>query len=653
MKKLTALVLSGVLAASSITPALASETETPKGNETGVVTEQSISDAQLATMVSNLHALADQALANYNALTAAEKEDLIESNQIDVPAVIAEMKADVTVENLKAYMNQYEDPDAALTKFEEQFVGTIDVINAMIRDSHNYISDDAQYLMEGLGTALKGLQNVFVLHPMIYEDSYVADAKALFTKGSGYVGKITDNVSYELHEEIIKVINEINAFLNTSEENIDLDLVRNSVDAINSFNAYLNEAPEETQNLSFSYGEGQYVYYYQMQQLLVRAFNAYFPSNTVAEGDLIEFYDNYYANMLNAYTEVNKAILKDVDATVKSVASIGYTGAEKAAYEAALKAYNTAFANGDYTELANLAATLKDAANTYVEAANAYVENNREQAIQKLNDAEKALQALQEELTAHPSYYTGAYGTQVYGLLVDIANVDVNTTETKDIVALTAKANEVIAAQKDNYSEAFKDMITEAQSLVTEAKGWWAYLTTGMDELPAYSGAVTLTNNLAAAMTTTNGLYDIDKFQAAYDAFKADLKNPEGSLQSGAYALSKQMLKEATAHYENEVNKEHTAGKLEAMKEALDALSKELENFNYHTSGDAVAKVFNTTMAVLNDKVTPEEPEKPTTPDKKDDTVTKETGAATATAGLLGLSTLLGAAFVARRKEND
>lgn len=654
MKKLTALVLSGVLAASTITPALASETGTADGNEPVVAAiEITTSDAELATMVSNLQALADQVLANYNELTAAEKEDLKKSNnEIDVPKLIADMKADTTVENLKAFIALNVSPEAdentVLSAYEENFVAVLDMVNAMIRDSHNFLSDDAQYLTEGLGGALKGLQNVFVLHPMIYTDSYVAQAKALFTEGKGYVGKINDDISVDLHNEIVKVIDKINDFLYTSEKNINLDLVYSAKDAINSFDDYLNEAPETTKDSSFNYGEGQYIYYTDLYELLDRAYDFYF-SETVAEDGLIDFYDVYYANLLNAYAEANKAILKDANATVKTVEPIGYTGAEKAAYEAALKAYNTAFANEDYTQLAKLAAALKDAAKTYVEAANAYVEANRDQAIQKLKDAEKALKALQEEVASHEDAYTEAYATQIANTLAEISNVDVNATETKDIVTLTAKANEVIAAQKDSYSEAFKNMIADAQSLVTEAKGWWAYLTAGMEELPAYSEAIALTNNLATAMTATNGIYNIDKFQEAYDAFKADLANAEGSIQSAAYALSEEMLKEATQIYQEQANKEHNAGKLEAMKAALDALSEELKAFNYHTSSEAVAAAYNATMAVLNDKVTPDTPTEP----EKTETVTKETGAATATAGLLGLSTLLGAAFVARRKEND
>lgn len=197
-RQVTALIMSGMLLFGTVSPVMAAEEKTaaePAAPCQGEVTPQSnpvsnndissrLTEDALRNMADNLSALANQVLDAYNVMTEDEKGAIGKVNgdrHLDIPAEIQSVKDQTNLESLRKLISglSEEDADNMLYYIDDNVIGYLDQLNAVIRQAKDYVSNYNQYLQTGITTAIQLLQDLLVRDRLLYADDYLSQVQAL------------------------------------------------------------------------------------------------------------------------------------------------------------------------------------------------------------------------------------------------------------------------------------------------------------------------------------------------------------------------------------------------------------------------------------------------------------------------------------------
>lgn len=561
--------------------------------------QELVSDQELQVMSSSLTLRAQQLADTYNAMSAEEKAKIneIAGTSINVPNEIAHLKSLVTFQKLKTIVNSTSTPEEAdnvLTQYEDAYISYIQNLSGILHDAKMFVSDYNKYLKEGMAAITKQLQTIVVKDYRLYTDEYVKQAKAYLDK----VVKLKPGV--QSNQEFIKLHAEISQFLGTGNQHLNKAILEDGIRASAAFQAFVNCAPDPAiAQTKFNYGAGITLTYGQVSAIVsqkAQSLLALYNAGNLTYDDLSSYYDNFYANLSNAYDSVSAAILKSVSDQIADAVYVGYTGSEKDAYEAALKEYNSIFASRNYAALPDAVTKLGNAASAYTDAANAHsIAEGRKQVPELIN----RLTAIKADIDSYREYYNDTYPAEVDAMIRQLNSADLDQMTGRQVFDLVNAANGVIDKQNSSYSGKMTDMIANAKKLAANANEWWAFLSDSMKGQAPYADAIALTNSLTDALNSING---VEQFVKAYDTFMNDYNSPGGKLQTAAKSVAQYILQHAEEVYSKESNNKHTKEMLDALKAAIDELKTSISAWDFDGTRAAAKKVKSAETALLKDK---------------------------------------------------
>ena len=604
-----------------------------------------VSDAMIQSMSDNLTALLQQVIDKYQAMTVPEKEalDQINGGHIDVQTEIGKLKEQVkfdALKNLVAVSSDANEANSILNNFDENMIGQVNDWNNTLESARKYVSDYNQYLQEGIGVAVKKLQTIMQTKHELYKEEFLAKLQVYYDKIVEIEVGVTDS------REIINLINEVNAFIADRDKYLSKGVLEDGKRAAASFAAFVNSAPDPSiAGTTFNYGEGMTMTYLEIADY-VDAYADYL-LNHFNYSELLNYYDFYYLNLVNAYQSVSDAILKSAADEIAEAIYAGYAGNEKNTYEAALQNYKDIFASKNYTALPDSVKKLGNAAKAYAQAAEDHI---KAEGNTKLPAFKDQLTAIQTDISSHGEYYNDTYPAEVDAVLQQLSSADVNHMTARQIMDLLKNAEAVLAKRASSYSQKLSDTAADASRLAAGANAWWGFLPDQMKGNTPYAEAIGLTNRLTDALKAADGIYDIDSLTAAYHAFTGDFALADGNIQSAAKATAQYVLENARSVYEKEAGKYHSDGVLKALEDAIGQLASSLASWDYNKTREDTAVVKAAEIKLVNDR-----PQQKVEKAKQEKAVSKkvqrsavQTGDTTdpASAGVLGLFSLTAAAAV-------
>ncbi len=627
-KQVLAALLCGLMTLGTATPVLAAEAgrtdEVKQTAQQEPTADDFITDGMLRSMSASLTALIKQLESDYNGLTENQKywADQILADYLDagvtfeetVQALLATVSFDALKEAIKG--QTAEDADALLTQGEEAIVAYIDILRQAVKDGRLFADDKKAYVDEQLAIVNKQLSSLLYTTPELYTQEYLDGLK-------DYLQKVLE-VTYtpETHNEIIDLLNEATAYMNESEKHLSKFILEEAIKMANSYPEFLALAPVELLDQKAFDGINGAVNYQETGEYskdVIDYANSYLQNfDRLSYANMNAYHSYFYGNMIAAYQGVSSAILSETSKLEEEVSSIDYTGTEKTAYDQALKAYNEAIHNKNYPEYAPAAEALQKAAAAYNKAAKEYA---LEQAKNQITALTEKLTAIQEDISAHPDYYTDTYAQQVKNALNDLASADPEKMDADELLAILKNAASVVKGQSDGYGEKLTALVEKAKAAAEEANQWWSLIPEEFKSKAPYADAIALTDGLTAALSDT-GIYDIEQLETAWKAFEQDFNSDDSVVQKAAKAVAEYVLADAQNVYEEESQKPHNEGVLEALKAQIDELKASLVNWDYTITRESAEKARTAQADVLNDKVQtqpedpkPEEP-KPVVPDQ-------------------------------------
>lgn len=593
-----------------------------------------VTDGLIKSMSSSLTELVEQLEKDYTSMTDAERTaaqdafdeylNYIGMNSMD--EVIREMKGAVTEAALKQIVaaEAPEKAESVLTAFEESIVEDIDYLRNMIRSAKRFAKEDkTEYMKEQIALVLKQLSSVAYTAPELFDDEYIAGI-------NDYIGQIQNirydsNTSIEEYNRIIDLLNKAIEYLSTMNTHLSTFILEDSIKAADAYAAFLKFAPAslldeiafdgiDQENITYK-DSAEYAAMVKEEALVGLELFGQISLDTLPNEQLLElsalmnqFKAYYYGNLVDAYKGISNAIVADVTEQAKKIAALGYTGEEKAAYEAALNAFNTVAAGKEYSQYAPAAEKLQNALDAYKKAAENYVV---EEAEKKLAEAQKAVEALQKEVEENKEYYLDAYENKVAEVLAELKNADPKAMTAEEIASLVSEANTVVAERTKNYTKEVYNSIKDAEALVAEQNKWHTLMSE--DVKNENLEAIAMTNELSAQIK--GGVAeDVDAFMKAYEAVVEDLAKEDSLLMKARYAAADEIIENAEKYYKEETQKPHTKGLLEALRAEIDALKASVKEWDDAKVMENIQKVTEAKQKVLLDKVeTPEPPKKPET----------------------------------------
>lgn len=593
-----------------------------------------VTDGLIKSMSSSLTELVEQLEKDYTSMTDAERTaaqdafdeylNYIGMNSMD--EVIREMKGAVTEAALKQIVaaEAPEKAESVLTAFEESIVEDIDYLRNMIRSAKQFAKEDkTEYAKEQIALVLKQLSSVAYTAPELFDDEYIAGV-------NDYIEQIQNirydsNTSVDEHNRIIDLLNEAIEYLNKMNTHLSTFILEDSIKAADAYAAFLKFAPASLldevvfdginqENITYK-DSAEYAVMVKEEALVGLELFGQISLDTLPNEQLLElsalmnqFKAYYYGNLVDAYKGISNAIVADVTEQAKKIAALGYTGEEKAAYEAALNAFNTVAAGKEYSQYAPAAEKLQNALDAYKKAAENYVV---EEAEKKLAEAQKAVEALQKEVEENKEYYLDAYENKVAEVLAELQNADPKAMTAEEIASLVSEANTVVAERTKNYTKEVYNSIKDAEALVAEQNKWHTLMSE--DVKNENLEAIAMTNELSAQIK--GGVAeDVDAFMKAYEAVVEDLAKEDSLLMKARYAAADEIIENAEKYYKEETQKPHTKGLLEALRAEIDALKASVKEWDDAKVMENIQKVTEAKQKVLLDKVeTPEPPKKPET----------------------------------------
>lgn len=588
-----------------------------------------VTDGLIKSMSSSLTELVEQLEKDYTSMTDAEKKCLADMGIDSIDGVIQEMKGAVTEAALKQIVaaEAPEQAESVLTDFEESIVENIDYLRNMIRSAKQFAKEDkTEYMKEQIALVLKQLSSVAYTAPELFDDEYIAGV-------NDYIEQIQNirydsNTSVDEHNRIIDLLNKAIEYLNTMNTHLSTFILEDSIKAADAYAAFLKFAPaslldevafdginqENIENITYK-DSAKYAAMVKEEALAGLELFGQISLDTLPNEQLLElsalmnqFKAYYYGNLVDAYKGISNAIVSDVTEQAKKIAALGYTGEEKAAYEAALNAFNTVAAGKEYSQYAPAAEKLQNALDAYKKAAENYVV---EEAEKKLAEAQKAVEALQKEVEENKEYYLDEYENKVAEVLAELKNADPKAMTAEEIASLVSEANTVVAERTKNYTKEVYNSIKDAEALVAEQNKWHTLMSE--DVKNENLEAIAMTNELSAQIK--GGVAeDVDAFMKAYEAVVEDLAKEDSLLMKARYAAADEIIENAEKYYKEETQKPHTKGLLEALRAEIDALKASVKEWDDAKVMENIQKVTEAKQKVLLDKVeTPEPPKKPET----------------------------------------
>lgn len=640
-----------------------------------------ITDEMLQAMSSSLLELVGQLEKDYTSMTDAEKKEAEEAfnkylaltGLSSIDEVIKQMKLEVSTEKLKALIagEAPEDADAILTQNEEIIVNEIDYLRQVIKEAKQFAAaDKTAYMKEQIEIVLRQLSAVAYTTPELFEDEYIAGVEKRIKEIESI--KYDANTSAEEHNRIVKVLEEAVAYLNQMNQYLSTFILEDTIKAAESYAAFLALAPEslldqvafdglDQQNIKYKDSEAYAQEAKAEAEEGLRVFEQIFAEDVTPEvleelGELMSLFKSYYyGNLVDAYKGIVSAIVTDVTAQADKINALGYTGSEKAAYEAALKEFN-AVGEKEYAKYSPAAEKLQTALAQYKKAAEEFVVH---QAKQKLAEALKAVEALQEEVEQNKEYYEDAYEQKVAEVLEALKKADPDQMTAEQISTLISEANTLVAERTENYTKEVYENIKDAETIIAEQTKWFNLM--NEDTKKENQEAILLLENLKAQIK--DGVVDdVDAFMKAYQAVKADLAKEDSLLMAARYAAADEIIENAEKYYKEESQKPHSEGLLEAFRAEIDALKESVKEWDDAKVMAQIQKVTEAKQKLLLDEV-PQKPEKedqkkPETDKKKDDAkkdnkkkaVNTGDTADAATPGILSILSLAGIAAVLGKK---
>lgn len=581
-----------------------------------------VTDGLIKSMSSSLTELVEQLEKDYTSMTDAEKTaaqdafdeylNYIGMNSMD--EVIREMKGAVTEAALKQIVaaEAPEKAESVLTAFEESIVEDIDYLRNMIRSAKQFAKEDkTEYAKEQIALVLKQLSSVAYTAPELFDDEYIAGV-------NDYIEQIQNirydsNTSVDEHNRIIDLLNEAIEYLNKMNTHLSTFILEDSIKAADAYAAFLKFAPASLlDEVAFDGINQENITYKDSAEYAAmvkeKAIEDIKRFEQILPDELSLFKAYYYGNLVDAYKGISNAIVSDVTEQAKKIAALGYTGEEKAAYEAALNAFNTVAVGKEYSQYAPAAEKLQNALDAYKKAAENYVV---EEAEKKLAEAQKAVEALQKEVEENKEYYLDAYENKVAEVLAELKNADPKAMTAEEIASLVSEANMVVAERTKNYTKEVYNSIKDAEALVAEQNKWHTLMSE--DVKNENLEAIAMTNELSAQIK--GGVAeDVDAFMKAYEAVVEDLAKEDSLLMKARYAAADEIIENAEKYYKEETQKPHTKGLLEALRAEIDALKASVKEWDDAKVMENIQKVTEAKQKVLLDKVeTPEPPKKPET----------------------------------------
>lgn len=593
-----------------------------------------VTDGLIKSMSSSLTELVEQLEKDYTSMTDAEKTaaqdafdeylNYIGMNSMD--EVIREMKGAVTEAALKQIVatEAPEKAESVLTAFEESIVEDIDYLRNMIRSAKQFAKEDkTEYAKEQIALVLKQLSSVAYTAPELFDDEYIAGVKDYIEQIQNI--RYDSNTSAEEHNQIMILLDDAIQYLNMMNTHLSTFILEDSIKAADAYAAFLKFAPASLldevafdginqENITYK-DSSEYAAMVKEEALAGLELFGQISLDTLPNEQLLElsalmnqFKAYYYGNLVDAYKGISNAIVSDVTEQAKKIAALGYTGKEKAAYEAALNAFNAVAAGKEYSQYAPAAEKLQNALDAYKKAAENYVV---EEAEKKLAEAQKAVEALQKEVEENKEYYLDAYENKVAEVLAELKNADPKAMTAEEIASLVSEANTVVAERTKNYTKEVYNSIKDAEALVAEQNKWHTLMSE--DVKNENLEAIAMTNELAAQIK--GGVAeDVDAFMKAYEAVVEDLAKEDSLLMKARYAAADEIIENAEKYYKEEVQKPHTKGLLEALRAEIDALKASVKEWDDAKVMENIQKVTEAKQKVLLDKVeTPEPPKKPET----------------------------------------
>lgn len=593
-----------------------------------------VTDGLIKSMSSSLTELVEQLEKDYTSMTDAERTaaqdafdeylNYIGMNSMD--EVIREMKGAVTEAALKQIVaaEAPEKAESVLTAFEESIVEDIDYLRNMIRSAKQFAKEDkTEYAKEQIALVLKQLSSVAYTAPELFDDEYIAGVKDYIEQIQNI--RYDSNTSAEEHKQIMILLDDAIQYLNMMNTHLSTFILEDSIKAANAYTAFLKFAPASLldevafdginqENITYK-DSAEYAVMVKEEALVGLELFGQISLDTLPNEQLLElsalmnqFKAYYYGNLVDAYKGISNAIVADVTEQAKKIATLGYTGEEKAAYEAALNAFNTVAAGKEYSQYAPAAEKLQNALDAYKKAAENYVV---EEAEKKLAEAQKAVEALQKEVEENKEYYLDAYENKVAEVLAELKNADPKAMTAEEIAALVSEANTVVAERTKNYTKEVYNSIKDAEALVAEQNKWHTLMSE--DVKNENLEAIAMTNELSAQIK--GGVAeDVDAFMKAYEAVVEDLAKEDSLLMKARYAAADEIIENAEKYYKEETQKPHTKGLLEALRAEIDALKASVKEWDDAKVMENIQKVTEAKQKVLLDKVeTPEPPKKPET----------------------------------------
>lgn len=709
MKKqqVMALLLCGTLAFGQALPAMAADVQDGEGQKTEApaepveekeaekeveketpdsTPEHMISEAMLKSMSENLTDLINQVEAEYGALNDTEKAGVEEAlkvyfygkfnsgyglfegkNFTSFSGTIAQMKSTVSVEMLKAFIEK-RNPDAAnkiLDMVEADVVETVDALRYCIHEGKTFVADEEgkEYALSKLKEVQGNLNAVITSAGELLEADYIAELQNFLDAST--------KISNEKPETIMGFVEAAFGKINEIDKHLNRAYWEEALKAAEAYGDFLALAPESLMNVKVFDGYGSWgkvtykdsaAYAKEVAAEIKEMLKEW---NTVTYEVVSGSAPFFKGNIAAAYDGVAAAFLETV-AVPKEIAAVNYDGPEKAAFEAALAEYKATCAGENYAGYAPAAKKLQNALNVYIKA----VKAEREVIKQKKAAAVKKIEALHDYVNDHSTYFTEESMTAINALELEAYNADVTTISMKEMNALIAAIDKLYNDQDNYYSEEMLNLIENVQQFADDASAWWDLIPAEVQEEETYAEAVALTEKLETALVNTEGVYDIDKLQAAYEDFKDDVESEDSKVHSAAKAVAEYVLANAEKTYEEELKKPHNEGVLEALEEEIASLKAAIKDWDYKESITAAAETKKAQEKVTNDKVEDKDDDKKDDDkkdddkkeeekkdnnkkdDKKKDNAAANTGDATdaGTPGMFGLLSLAGIAAVLGKK---
>ena len=293
-------------------------------------------------MSKNQTELVNQVETFYSQMSEKEKAAISEitGSSVDVSGKLAQLKGAVSETTLSALVQKFppEEVTAVLDVYEEQFVMEVDNLRKILQDAKNYVSDYEAYLTENLTILRRQLESILETNPELFMDDYLVQIQSYYEKAIAF------SANNNSPEEIIKLFDEAMAYADDMEKHLNPAVLEDGIKAGAAFAGFLKSAPASMAGqTAYSLGGGE-VYTYQRvadelapdaasygQQLLEE-----YKNGQLSYASLSDYNTYYYENVMNAYQNVSATILKEVSETVEGANAIGYAGAEKENYEAAV-----------------------------------------------------------------------------------------------------------------------------------------------------------------------------------------------------------------------------------------------------------------------------------------------------------------------------